>query len=164
MKHDFISLYDDCFEDVYRYIYFKTNNKWDTDDITSDVFKRAFEKFDTVNGSPKAWLFTIVRNSLTDYYRRKKFISIDESPDAFIQTDGIETDIENRDILDVLKKSLAALPEDELEIIKLRYFSNLKYREIGELTGKNEGFVKTKSSRIIKKLRIMVNKYLGGIP
>lgn len=160
MKRDFLSLYDDCYEDIYRYIYFKTNSKWDTDDIVNDVFRRAFEKFDTVTSSPKSWLFTIARNLITDYYRKKKTVSIEENPKAYSYVDNRSDASDDLNIIRALRKSLNELSEDELEIVKLRYFSSMKYREIGVVVGKDEDYVKTKSSRIIKKLRTLVNKNL----
>lgn len=69
VKDDFLDLYESCFDDVYRYIYFKVGNSWDTDDIVSDTFKRAYEKYKTVKVDSRAWLFTIARNAVTDFYR-----------------------------------------------------------------------------------------------
>lgn len=40
----FIHLYDQYYDDVYRYVYVKTGNKWDTEDIVSDIFRKAYEK------------------------------------------------------------------------------------------------------------------------
>lgn len=162
LKHDFIKLYDESYDDIYRYIYFKTNSKWETDDLVSEIFKRAYEKFDTVTGNYRAWLFTIARNSVIDYYRKKnKFYTIEEMDD-YADSINVEDNLVKKDMMEYLKKSLKSLPMDEMEIIMLRYFSDLKFKEISEITGKDKDFLKTKSSRIIKKLRILVKKHMEG--
>ena len=72
MKDGFIILYDKYFDDVYRYIYFKTGNKWEADDLVSETFKKAYEKYKYLKGEPKPWIMSIARNTVIDFYRRKK--------------------------------------------------------------------------------------------
>lgn len=162
MQLDFIGLYDKYFDDVYRYIFFKTGSKWDTDDLVSDVFRKAYEKYNTVNGNPKAWLFTITRNTVIDYYRKRKDIVIGDDLDLFTYPHSFEADLERRDEINCLKKSLQTLSKEELEIVNLRYFSEMKYKEIGQLLGKSEDSIKMKAFRITGKLKELVKKCVEG--
>lgn len=69
MGEDFLNIYDQYFNDVYRYVYVKTGNKWDAEDIVSEIFRKCYEKFDANSiQNHKASLFAIARNSIIDYY------------------------------------------------------------------------------------------------
>lgn len=162
LQMDFISLYDLCFDDIYRYILFKTGSRWDTDDIVSDVFRKAYENYGSQKGNPRGWLFTIARNTVIDYYRRKKDIAVGNDLELYPSPYRFEEDVEKRDELNCLKRSLQALSGDEIEIINLRYFAEMKYAEIGDTLGRTENSVKMKCFRITGKLRELVKKCMEG--
>ncbi|WP_199614179.1 RNA polymerase sigma factor [Paenibacillus alkalitolerans] len=164
MKEPFIDLYDQYFDDVYRYVYYKVGSKWDADDLVSEVFRKAFERHSTLreNSNSKAWLITIAHNTVVDFYRKKKStVSIEqlhnlEEPGAF------EEQFELDDNLECVKSSLANLSPEDREIVNLRYFADLKNREIGEVLKKSEEAIKTKVFRLLKKLSVLVTKCLEG--
>ncbi len=163
MKDNFVKLYDKYFDSIYRYIYFKTGSKWDADDLVSETFRKAYEKFNTLKGSPKAWLVCIARNTVNDYYRGKKEIAIEsEELDGYSYDYSFEEAFENKEELSMLKSKLKQLQGDELEIINLKYFSGLRYKEIGKILGKTEAAVKVKSNRITRKLAKLLGSYMEG--
>jgi RNA polymerase sigma-70 factor (ECF subfamily) len=160
MKNNFLKLYDKCFDDIYRYIYFKTGSKWEADDLVSETFRKAFEKFHLLKGEPKPWLMSIARNTVVDFYRRKKDIMPgNEEMDNYAYDYPFDEIFERKEELDCLKKSLKSLSKDELEIVNLRYFSDLKYKQIGELLGKTESAIKMKVMRINQKLIEIIKRY-----
>lgn len=61
-----------------------------------------------------------------------------------------------------LKNSLGCIDDEELEIISLRYFSEMKYWEIGIVLERSENAIKMKSTRIMNKLKELVIKCLEG--
>ena len=163
MKNDFLTLYDQFFDDVYRYIRFKTGNRWDTDDLVSEVFRKAFEKFSSLRDNPKAWLMTIARNTIIDFYRKKRDVVVQETelerqPDTY----SFEEELMKQDELKCLKKGLRNLTPEDLELINLKYFAGLTHKEIGELLGKTMDAVKMKSLRIIRQLGESVKRCLEG--
>lgn len=159
MKDNFIKLYDKYFDDIYRYIYFKTGNKWEADDLVSETFRKAYEKYSSLKGEPKAWIMTIARNTVIDYYRRKKdFTPVNDEFDDYTYGYPVEEIFEKKEELNYLKQSLKSLNKDELEIVNLKYFSGLKYSEIAQLLGKTENAVKTKAMRIHRKLEQFIEK------
>lgn len=164
MKPSFLELYDECFEDVYRYIFCKTGHKWDTDDLASEVFQKAYAKYHTVTRNPKAWLFTIARNALNDYYRRQNQIPTNEI-EKFLcpnELQNREDPWEKEADFTCLKTALLCLEEEDLEIIKLRYFANLKYKEMSPLMGKDPDLLKARHHRILKRLRAVMKECLEG--
>jgi RNA polymerase sigma factor (sigma-70 family) len=163
VSHLFMKLYDDCYDDVYRYVYVKTGNKWDTEDIVSEVFRKAYENKNRLkdNPSPKAWIMTITRNTVIDFYRKKKNIPIGEDIDFYTAPLPFDDPFENASELDCLKKSLNHLSKEDLEVTNLRYFSDLKFKDIALVLKKTEDSLRVKSNRITKKLGILLKKCLG---
>jgi RNA polymerase sigma-70 factor (ECF subfamily) len=78
--------------------------------------------------------------------------------DSFAYDYSIDDIFEREEELDYLKESLKSLNKDELEIVNLKYFSGLKYKQIGQLLGKNESAVKMKVMRINRKLAQIIEK------
>lgn len=163
MHVKFIQLYDAYFDDIYRYVYVNTGNKWDTEDLVGEVFRKAFENRSSVakHSNPKAWLFTIARNTVIDFYRKQKSVLYGDQMDQYVSPLHFEDPFEGATEKECLKKSLPQLSAEDLEITQLRFFANLKFKEIAAIVGKEEGSLRVKSNRITKKLGILVRKCLG---
>ncbi|WP_274362204.1 RNA polymerase sigma factor [Paenibacillus thermotolerans] len=165
MKNSFLELYDQYFDDVYRYVYYKIGNKWDTDDIVSDVFRKAFEKQSSIrdNSNPKAWLVTIAHNAVVDFYRKRKVTVSTEHIGDLEEPGAFEEQFELDDDLECVQKSLAFLSPEDREVVNLRYFADMKNREIGEVLQKSEEAIKTRVFRLLKKMSVLVTKCLEGV-
>ena len=172
---DFIKFYDQYYDKVYRYVYVKVGNGWDTDDIVSDIFRKAYEKYATVKRNHASWLFTIARNTIVDFYWQKKKnllqAATGKDEEAYMSQyiyqfsfnsfeEDAEDELERKEILSCLKKSLACLEHEELELISLKYFADMKYHDIGLLFNKSSDSVKMKTLRIIRKLKVLLAKCL----
>ncbi len=159
----FIQIYDEYFDDVYRYVYFKIGNKWDADDIVSEIFRKAYEKRSSFKEieNPKAWLLMIARNTVIDFYRKKKNILIGDEIEFYFNPLPFEDPFQESEEMERLKKSLNYLSKEDLEITNLRYFADLKFKEIADILDKTEQSLRVKSSRITKKLGLLVKKCLG---
>jgi RNA polymerase sigma-70 factor (ECF subfamily) len=99
---------------------------------------------------------------VTDYYRRKKDIPGSEFLDTYQHPYNFEEDLVRIEELGCLKHSLGCLDNEELEIINLRYFSEMKYGEMGIVLEKSENAIKMKSMRTINKLKELVKRCLEG--
>lgn len=162
MGNEFLRIYDSYYDMIYRYVCVKVGSRWDAEDITSEVFKKAFEHHGSINRNTKAWLFTVARNTINDFYRKGKHKDI-ELQDVFCADHPpLEEGLIEADELNCLKKSLSCLEEEELELISMRYFSDLKYQEIADVVGKENDYLRVKVSRTIKKIGNMVMKCLEG--
>lgn len=165
MKQSFTLIYDGFFNDLYRYVYSKVGNKWDTDDLVSEIFRKAFEKYESLQepSNAKAWLFTIARNTIIDFYRRKKDVLTGEAMEWIASPESLEGEVEQEEELACLQKVLAFLPEDERELVKLKYFAGLRHREIGEVLSKSEEVIKMRAFRLLKKMSVLVKNCLEGV-
>ncbi len=149
-------LYDRYLEKIYRYVYYKTFNKEVAEDITSDVFHKALQKiatFDKEKGTFSAWLYRIARNSVIDYYRTKQTdVPIEDVFDLGI-SDRTEESLDAISDLSKVTTYLETLNSKQREIIILRIWEELSYREIADLVGGSEDSVKMAFSRGIRLLR-----------
>jgi RNA polymerase sigma factor (sigma-70 family) len=163
VKDKFLEMYDHYFDDVYRFVLFKTGNRWDTDDLVSEIFRKSFEKFNTVTHPHiKPWLMTIARNTVIDFYRKRKEIPYGQDPEVagYSQTKALLDETELRH--DCLKQSILTLSPDEQEIINMKYIAGLKYKEISSIMSRTEQWLKTKSHRIKQKMEALITICMEG--
>lgn len=150
-------IYRDYQGKVYGYILSKVNSPQDAEDITSDVFVKVYEKLDTFDetkASLSTWIYTITRNTLTDYYRTRKVFA--EIPETMETDTSVEDDVCNAEMLDNLAKALETLDERERDIIILRFYSGKTLKEIAGNMGISYAYVKVLQNKAFEKLR----KYL----
>ncbi|MFJ9500316.1 RNA polymerase sigma factor [Brevibacillus centrosporus] len=162
MSESFLDCYDHYFDDIYRYVLHKTCNKWDTEELVSDIFRKAFEHFDLSKAYTykKAWLMVIARNTVIDFYRKKGRVTVKENMEPYLEPYNFQDALEEKDEIECLKKSMNLLPDLDSEIIQLRYFSKMKFREISELLQQPEATLRVKATRIMKKLGVLISHCL----
>lgn len=155
-KSDFHTFYLDHIDRVYRFVFFRVgHNKQVAEDLTSEIFMKAlkaYQKYDP-KVSKNAWITTIARNHLANWYRdSKQHDDIDEI--AFkLEGSNLETDMEEKSDADVLHKALAKLKPKERNLIELKHLQGYRFKEIGELLGKTAGAARVECHRAMEKLR-----------
>lgn len=160
MAGDFLKFYDLYFDDIYRYVRSRINNRWDTDDVVSNVFLKAYQHYGDARGPEKAWLVTIARNSVTDFYRRSgRELPTDVEPQGH-QAD--EMLLEAKEEQECLHQALASLPAEQVEVVRLRYFANMQFRDLAATLGVNPGTAKMRLYRILENVREKVEACLGS--
>jgi RNA polymerase sigma-70 factor (ECF subfamily) len=137
-------------------------------DITQEIFIKVWKNlknFDKNKAQFKTWLFTIARNSVTDYLRKKKSIPFSSlSDDNFIE-DNIEDEaklpdeiLDNLQDKEMLDKVLDELSPEYRLILTLYYQEDMTFKEIGEVLDKPLNTVKSYHLRAIKKLKDLCTK------
>jgi RNA polymerase sigma-70 factor, ECF subfamily len=149
-------LYDRYIERIYRFVYFKTFDKDIAEDIVSTVFLKAYERigtFDATKGAFSQWIYGIARNAVIDHYRTaKQHVDIEDVFDLGLD-ERTEEKIDARDLLQKVEKYLTTLTPRQREIVTLRLWQELSYREIAEIVGGTEDAAKVMFSRTIRELR-----------
>jgi RNA polymerase sigma-70 factor (ECF subfamily) len=157
-KQAFATLYDYYIRTIYNFIYYKTHHQETAEDLTSETFFKALRNITSVdvNRSFVSWLYKIAHNTVIDFYRKKRPTQdIDDVWDLSDDTD-IVRDVENASEFEKIKVHLKKLSSLEREIIVMRVWQDLSYKEIAEITGKSEANSKMIYSRSLKKLRDMI--------
>lgn len=152
----FGELYDLYIRKIYDFIYYKTHHKETAEDIASAVFLKAFEKiktFDCSKGSFSSWVYQIARNSVIDHYRTKKVaINIDDVWDLS-GCEDIARDFDIAQKIEKVEKYIQTLNSEQRDIVMLRVWQELPYKEIAEIMGKSEASCKMTFSRAMGELR-----------
>ena len=161
----FGQIYDHFFKKIYTFIYFRVGHKEVAEDLTEDVFLKAFGKISGVSkdGSLEAWLYQIARNRVIDYYREKKFTVALEEVENTLEYETNVIDIVNLQRQQMIfLKLLKELGTEQQIVLKLKFLENLDNTEIAELLHKNEGAIRVIQHRAIAKLQELIKKSQQG--
>jgi len=152
----FEAQYDAYVRKIYKYLYYRTQHRETAEDLTSQVFLKAFDKlgsFDESKGGFSAWIYAIARNALTDHYRSARSeVDVDDVWDLRSDED-VARDAEARERVEALRPYLQALPKEQRELVFMRLWDGLSYAEIAAIVGKSEDACKMAFSRTIARLR-----------
>lgn len=157
----FGKLYDHYFPKVFAFVASKVNNRHDAEDLTSDIFIKVVENIGSFKwqGVPfAAWVFKIARNTLNDYYYKTNRTKISDIDEAFdIKEDEEKTSPHKKaaqeELSATVKKVMTQLPEREVEVLQLKFFSQLSNREIVHVTGLSESNVAVILYRTLRKIK-----------
>lgn len=158
-REAFGRLYDLYARRIYAYLYYRSLSRESAEDLASAVFLKALENlagFRPELGCFSSWIYGIARNELRDHFRaRSRRARLDEASDLWETPDAgsLEIEAENRDLWERMKAHLAALSPDQREIVILRTWDELPYKEIAQMLGKSENACKMSYSRALGLLR-----------
>lgn len=157
-------LYERYVRKIYNYIYYRTGNVNEAEDLTAKVFHRAFRHIETYHqrGVPfSAWLYRIAHNLVANWYRdrsRKKEVALDDQLPSSYQFDFPESAIEKTQESEKLIKALRKLPPERQQLVILKFVEGLSNAEIGLIMRKSEGAIKSLYHRTLESLRKEVEK------
>ncbi|MDD4984969.1 MAG: sigma-70 family RNA polymerase sigma factor [Dehalococcoidales bacterium] len=155
-------LYDMHVDRVYRHIFYRVSSNADAEDLTQQVFIKAWQaigRYQKTASPFLAWLIKISHNLVIDFYRSKK-------SESRIDFDAIATGPEkdpaniaeaafNREYL---RKAIRKLKGDQQQVILMRFIEDFSYPEIAAALGKSEGSIRVIQHRGLAKLRTILEK------
>ncbi len=154
----FAVLYDKYYEQIFRFIFQRVDEKEAAFDATQQVFMKAMENLHKYEfrGVPFAsWLYRIASSEVNNLFRTKKAqrtVNIDS-----VSVYGIIEEIEESKIEkyhDKIVEIIAEeLEENELQLIEMRFFEKRSFKEIAEILDMTENNAKVKTYRILEKLK-----------
>jgi len=153
-------LYERYVSRIYSYVYYRTGNPYDAEDLTARVFFRAMHHITSYQdrGLPfSAWLYRIAHNLVANWHRdnsRRPEIPLDDT--LMSHPHGVEHPeiallrLEERErLLRIIRR----LPPDRQQLLILKFVEHLSNNEIGQIMGKTEGAVKSLYHRTLNSLR-----------
>lgn len=158
-KDAFGELYERYVEKIYNYVYYRTGNHHDAEDLTARVFSRAMSHIETYTdrGVPfQAWLYRIAHNLVANWHRdrgRRKIIPLDEFIASSLRSDAPDHQAEDRQERERLLDAIRRLPEERQQLLLLKFVEELSNAEIGVIMGRTEGAIKSLYHRTLLTLR-----------
>jgi RNA polymerase sigma-70 factor (ECF subfamily) len=158
-KEAFGRLYERYVERIFNYVYYRTGNTHDAEDLTARVFQRAMNHIRnyTDRGVPfSAWLYRIAHNLVANWHRdrsRKQEIPLDDLPVLSAKGEHPERNLVRSQEEDSLLRLIRRLPHERQHLLILKFVENLSNAEIGEIMGRSEGAVKSLYHRTLLALR-----------
>jgi len=168
-RHDpqaFGELYQLYADQVFRYLYSRLGNVHEAEDVTAQTFLAAFEAFDRFrqddNFAP--WLFTIARNKAMDHFRRnnKKQESDISEEASSTEDEPLSSVIQSEQAL-ALSRLIQGLPEDERELLRLRFLAEMTYGEMAHFLHRTEQAVKKTIYRLLARLQSQLEVSNGKV-
>ena len=159
-KEAFGELYERYVGRIYNYVYYRTGNLYDAEDLTARVFVRAMHHIENYQdrGLPfSAWLYRIAHNLVANWHRdnsRRKEIPLEDSllthseHEVFPETALVQNEERER-LLKIIRK----LPPERQQLLILKFVEHLSNAEIGQVMGRTEGAVKSLYHRTLLTLR-----------
>jgi RNA polymerase sigma-70 factor (ECF subfamily) len=160
----FGQLYERYLERIFNYVYYRTGNTHDAEDLTARVFQRAMKHIHnyTDRGVPfSAWLYRIAHNLVANWHRdrsRRQEIPINDLPVLPAKGDQPETTLVRTEQQDALLRLIRKLPPERQHLLILKFVENLSNAEIGQIMGRSEGAIKSLYHRTLLSLRDQVGQ------
>jgi RNA polymerase sigma-70 factor (ECF subfamily) len=156
----FGGIYDLLCDDVYRYFYYQVGRSEDAEDLVSSTFLRAWRAIGAFRWRSRpfeAWLFTIARNQLMDFYRQRRAVIVELDEECLDARPGPEAlALEKLDQLQT-RDALSRLTAEQREVLVLRFYLDRETAEIARLMGKREGTVRGLQMRGLRALRRLLD-------
>lgn len=148
------TLYTEYRDKVMRYMIKKVQNPNEAEDLTSEVFLKALkniESFDSSKASVSTWIYTIARNTVTDYFRTRKDASeLDENLTA---AENADTSFFNNETLELLADALESLDKRSRDIVILHYYNGLPLKSVADAIGISYSHTKLLHTKALTKLK-----------
>lgn len=165
----FIKAYDLYVDKIYRFVYFKVGNKEDAQDISSQVFLKAWNYIQDDNQdkfkSLQSLLYTIARNTVIDHYRKNN----NKMPDIEIDNQDLKIDLKDESQsaekkldmyfdLKIVESKLKLMKDEYREVIILKYVEQLSTAEIAKILNKSRGSIRVLSHRAMNALQDLIGE------
>ncbi|MFC1982946.1 RNA polymerase sigma factor [Chloroflexota bacterium] len=151
----FGELYDVYLEPIYRYVYHQLKERMTAEDITEEVFVKAWKSIKSCRGREKtfkAWLYRIAHNQVVDYYRshnRETRIYAQSVVDESDPVRNVEEASESKRLF----AEISSLPRNQKRVVILRFIEGLEHEEVSKIMGKSQGAIRVLQVRALATLR-----------
>jgi RNA polymerase sigma-70 factor (ECF subfamily) len=157
----FAPLYREHVQAIYRYVMTRVSDSHLAEELTGDVFTRAFKSLANYQDTGKpflAWLYTIAHARVIDHYRRvgRRPQEVEVEEHSILSEQDVEGDVLYATALGNAKSALAqailTLTDEQQQVLSLRFIEGLKLEEVAVIMGKNANAIKALQHRALGSL------------
>lgn len=157
---EYLEAYDLHADAVFRLCYAKTSNRDEATDMTQEVFVRVWERIQK-NQNPienlPAFIFTVARNLIKDYYKKKKSILEGDLPEGTFAQVGMPASQPDESEGRAMVEALHTLPDTYREVLVMHYVEGIPIQEIATLLHERPNTISVRVKRGIEKMREKFN-------
>ncbi|MHA7830741.1 MAG: RNA polymerase sigma factor [Flagellimonas sp.] len=159
----FVVLVDTYKERLYWHIRRIVLNHDDTDDVLQNTFIKVFKNIDNFKGDSKlySWMYRIATNESLTFLKqksRKMGVSDQELKERMVENLQADVYFEGDEIQLKLQKALATLPDKQKLVFTMKYFQEMKYKDISETLDTSVGALKTSYHLAVKKIEVYLKE------
>jgi len=162
-KEAFGALYDLYIERIYRFIYFKVNNKEEAEDLTSELFLKVWnyllENQEKEVISFSGLIYKMARNLIVDFYRKKaqQQVNVEDLAEVLPDERNLLQQVEYNHDVEKLLLVIKKLKQEYQEVVMLKYVEELSISEIADILGRSQVSVRVTLFRAMKKIKEMLD-------
>jgi RNA polymerase sigma-70 factor (ECF subfamily) len=135
----------------------------DTDDVLQNTFIKIFRNIDNIKQERQlfSWMYRIATNESLSFIKkraREKNLPIEEYQQQLTSNLTSDSLFSGDDIQIILQQAIKTLPTRQQIVFNMKYFDNLKYKQIAEILGTSEGALKASYFHAVKKVEAFVKK------
>lgn len=161
----FGELYERHLDRVYRYVFYRVGSPVEAEDLTEQVFLKAWEaiaRYDDRGLPFTAWLYRMAHNLVIDYYRtRRPDVALDEALDRAAQDDPSAETEANLEAAEV-RAAIGDLNPEQQQVLILRFIEGLGHDQVATILGKTEGATRVLQHRALAALARALERRQGG--
>lgn len=159
-KAYFLEMYDLYADELYRFCLMKVSQREKAEDLVQDTFTRFWQVLRDGKelDNPRAFLYTLARNRVIDWYRKKKESSLDELNEAGVDFAGSDgSSITDAAEMRILLEAVNGLDEPSREVLLLRFMEGWTPQEIADLNKESANAVSVRLNRALEKVRTKIH-------
>ncbi len=135
----------------------------DADDLTQEIFVKVWKNLSSFREDAKlfTWIYRIATNECLTFLKKKKrrfFVPIGDVEGELNEKLQSNPDISGDEVQMKLQKALLKLPDKQRMVFNMKYFDDLKFKDIAEITGTSEGGLKANYHHAVKKIEELLNE------
>ncbi len=167
-EHDreaFGELYNIYITPVYRFVLLKVSHREEAEDITADIFTKAWQHLTNAASSEvrhfRAFIYKMARNAIIDFYRvkaKKSNDSLETAEQIPDETQDVSQALETSSDIDTLLRGMRKLKQEYQDVLFLRYVEDMSIADIARALEKNQTAVRVTLHRAVKKLETIISR------
>lgn len=156
-KRHFEQFYETYVARIYKFVFYRVGgNKALAEDLTQDVFLKAFEAFERYDPtvSEVSWLYTIARNHLiNEYAKRRPTTDLEDVEGMLIASKDVRPLYIKEHDAQKLWEAIGRLPSDDGELVRMKYLEGWSFDDLERIFQKRSGTLRVQATRALKKLK-----------